>query len=136
MVRADFAGRASALVGTRFRPQGRNLQRGVDCLGLILVVFEIPDAGIRRNYRLRGDHRSEITVHLQRHFRRIPARDVRPGDLLLLSVATDQLHFAITTQRGFVHADAKIGKVVETPGATRWPLAGAYRKRAAARRSA
>ena len=33
------------------------------------------------------------------------------------------------TDRGFVHAHAGIGRVVETPGEPEWPVIGTYRKR-------
>lgn len=40
-----------------------------------------------------------------------------------------QLHLAVRTKQGFVHAHAGIRRVVETPGEPQWPLLGAYRKR-------
>jgi len=128
----DYSLRARRLVGTRFRPQGRTVQTGVDCVGLVLATFEIADSAIRRNYRLRGNHRSEIVAHLSNHFRRVRSSELRSGDVFLLSVASDQFHLAVRTDSGFVHADAKVGRVVETPGHPKWPIAGAYRRRARA----
>ena len=43
--------------------------------------------------------------------------------------ADDQLHLGILTRQGFVHADACLRRVVETPGAPSWPVAGIYRLR-------
>ena len=128
----DYEARARALAGVRFRPQGRS-RDGIDCLGLMLQTYAIPEDAVRRDYRLRGDHLSEVERGLSAAFRKISRRDLRPGDALLLQVQLDQLHFAVFTHRGFVHADARIGRVVETPGWPRWPLIGMYRKRVRAR---
>jgi cell wall-associated NlpC family hydrolase len=124
----DFAERARALVGTPFRPQGRGAA-GVDCVGLALATFGIPVDAVRRNYRLRGDHADEIRAHLAREFRRVAIAQARPGDLMLMRVSDDQLHFGVRTADGFVHAHAGLRRVVETPGAPQWPVLGVYRKR-------
>lgn len=123
----DYSERARALVGTRFRPQGRS-NEGLDCVGLVLAAFGLPSDKVRRNYRLSGDHRAELEKGLLQHFHAVGAKDVRPGDVLLLQVACDQLHLAIRTSAGFVHAHARVGRVVETPGAPEWPLLAAYRR--------
>jgi len=124
----DYVERARALVGVPFKPQGRDPELGLDCVGLTLEVFGIRGADIRRSYRLRGNRQDEIEGGLTGSFRRVSAR--RPGDLVLLAVAADQLHFAVLTNRGFVHADARLRRVVETPGEPRWPVIGIFRKRA------
>ncbi|HEX6603814.1 MAG TPA: peptidoglycan endopeptidase [Sphingomicrobium sp.] len=126
--------RARALLGTRFRPQGRDSDHGLDCVGLLLCAFDIDTAAVRRNYRLRGDHKAELEAELERHFRRVRDADLRPGDVMLMAVTNDQLHLGIRTEIGCVHADAGIGRVVETAGEPRWPVIAVYRKRRAARR--
>jgi len=123
------ASRALALVGTRFRPQGRSAEHGLDCVGLLLCAFDLPPDTVRSDYRLRGAYREEIEQALHAGFRRIPNRWRRAGDVLLLAVAQDQLHLAIASEAGFVHADARLGRVVETRGEPRWPLLGVYRRR-------
>lgn len=128
-MKIDHAGRARALVGARFRPQGRAPATGLDCVGLVLCVFGLPENQVRRDYRLRGDHRRELLQELGLMFRRIPVRQRRPGDVLLFQVARDQFHLAVGTDEGFVHADAHRGKVVETPGVAPWPLIAAFRRR-------
>ena len=122
----DFAGRARALVGMPFRLQGRSTQ-GLDCVGVAAEVFGL--AGVRRNYRMRGDHADEIRAFLGRDFRRVPATRIRRGDLMLMRLAHDQLHLAVKTDAGFVHAHAGLRRVVETPGMPGWPLIGVYRRR-------
>jgi murein DD-endopeptidase / murein LD-carboxypeptidase len=124
------AERARKLVGTRFRAQGRDPKTGLDCAGLAIAAFRLQTAQFRRDYRLRGDHRHELESVLERDFRRVPRTQCRAGDLLMLAVAADQLHLAIKTGAGFVHADAKHGKVVETPGEPRWKTVAVYRRRA------
>jgi len=49
--------------------------------------------------------------------------------LLLMAVAADQVHLGLLTPGGFVHADARLRKVVETPGEPGWPVVGVYRRR-------
>lgn len=128
MKRVDYAARARALVGTRFRPQGRNVD-GLDCIGLALEVYRTPAAEVRCDYQLRGDHEHEVHACLAKYFRKVGPAASRPGDLLLIKVAADQLHLAISTQEGFVHAHASLRRVVETPGMPEWPVIGVYRKR-------
>lgn len=130
----DYAERARALVGTRFRPQGRVPELGLDCVGLALCAYKLPGDLVRRDYRLRGDYRAEMMGEIGRVFRRIPAKLLRTGDLVVLHVARDQLHLGILTTGGFVHADARLGKVVETPGTPPWPIIAAFRRRARAAR--
>lgn len=48
------------------------------------------------------------------------------GDLVVCSVSAEQLHLAVCCGGSFVHADAGIGAVVETPGSPPWPVIGAY----------
>ena len=125
----EDASRARALVGVPFRAQGRDAARGLDCVGLALAACGLPVDAARANYRLRGDHRAEVKLGLLRYFRRVSRRQGRVGDLLLLAVASDQIHLAIRTASGFVHADARLRKVVQTPGVPEWPILGIYRKR-------
>ena len=124
-----FAERARALVGTRFRPQGRRPEYGLDCIGLILCVFGVPETEGRRDYRLRGDHLRELRAALAKPFRRIARTQRRSGDILLLQVAPDQFHLGIATPNGLVHADARLGMVVETPGLPAWPITAVFRAR-------
>ena len=129
------AERARKLVGARFRPQGREPATGLDCAGLAIAAFALPGDQFRRDYRLRGDHRRELERVLGRDFRRVWRPQCRPGDLMVLRVRSDQLHLAIRTDAGFVHADARLGKVVETPGAPQWKTIAVYRRRARNKRA-
>jgi murein DD-endopeptidase / murein LD-carboxypeptidase len=123
------AKRALALLGVPFRPQGRDPAIGLDCAGLCLNAYSLPERLGRCDYRLRGHHATEVIAALAGRFGRISPRQKRPGDLLLLSVAEDQLHLAICTEQGFVHADARQRRVVHTPGEPDWAIIGVYRRR-------
>ena len=116
----DYAERARALVGTRFRLQGRGIG-GLDCVGLVTATFGIEPSDVRRNYSLRGIDRAELEAELSARFRRVPSRSIMSGDVLLMSLDTDRFHLGIRTETGFVHAHAGIGRVVETPGFPEWP---------------
>jgi cell wall-associated NlpC family hydrolase len=126
---AIHAARALALAGTPFRPQGRRPEHGLDCIGLCLNVYDLPLALARDDYRLSGDHRGEVEAAIRSRFRRLGQAAASPGDLLLMLPADDQLHLGILTRHGFVHADARLRRVVEAPGAPSWPIAGIYRFR-------
>lgn len=130
-----IVGRARSLVGTRFRPQGREPATGLDCVGLLLCVFDLPDGEVRHDYRLRGFYRRELETELFRFFRRVSATERRCGDVLLCAVAPNQMHLAINCGVSFVHADARLRKVVETPGGPGWPVLANFRRRTIKRRS-
>ena len=125
---AKDAVRALALAGVPFRPQGRD-RAGMDCVGMCLATYRIPAEQVRCDYRIRGDHRREVMASLAKWFWRVGKLDARAGDLMLLSVASDQLHLAVRTENGFVHADAGLRRVVHTPGDPPWPVIGVYRRR-------
>ena len=120
--------RARALVGTRFRPQGRMPGVGLDCVGTVVAATGRDPAKVRRDYRLRGgavaDMESELVLA---GFVPVARSWARPGDILILSAGGAQLHMAILTERGYVHADAGLGLVVERPGDPPWPVLGVWR---------
>lgn len=125
----DYAERARALAGTRFRPQGRG-EEGLDCIGVILSTFGIDHELVRRDYKLKAEHNlAALRSALQQHFRRVPRTQLRSGDVMLLLAGKQQPHLAVCTGYGFVHAHAGVGRVVETPGDPEWPLLGVFRRR-------
>jgi lipoprotein Spr len=124
--RQAIAARARALVGVRFRPQGRNAETGLDCVGLALLALALDRAP--GGYAMRGGSLAALETALSNWgLRRIRKAEV--GDLLVLRAAPEQLHLAITTEAGFVHAHAGLRRVVETPGQPEWPLVGIWRLR-------
>ena len=122
--------RAMALVGAPFRPQGRCPGQGLDCVGLCLVAYDLPLALARTDYRLRGSgHQGEIERAILPQFRRVGPAQRKAGDMLLMLPAANQAHLGILTPRGFVHADARLRRVVEVPGEPHWPVAATFRLR-------
>jgi len=123
----EIVARARGLVGCRYRAQGRDPQLGLDCVGVVCCAFGIPVGDVVRDYRLRSADVRAAVKSIERHF--ISIDEGAAGDLLLMSPARDHLHLAVLTDRGFIHADAGVRRVVETPGAPAWPIVGQYRHR-------
>ena len=121
------AAAALALVGARFRLHGRDAAGGLDCIGVIAAalraagwVGEVPSG-----YALRGGDAAAVAARFDAALSRGDGRAA--GDVLLMRVGPGQLHGAVRTAAGFVHADAGLMRVVERPGAPAWPLIGAWR---------
>ncbi len=121
----EIVAAARGCVGARFRLHGRSIAGGLDCVGVVARAYRLvaPPAG----YALRGGDPDRIVAAIvAQGFRGTPV--AHPGALLLLAAGPFQHHLAVTTERGFVHADAGLRRVVETPGAPRWPVIGRWRK--------
>jgi cell wall-associated NlpC family hydrolase len=120
----EIVARARARVGVRFRPQGRSPESGLDCIGL---VAEALGAGaVRADYPLRGGSAGRLEAGLQAAgLRRVFAS--RPGDVLVMRAGPEQLHLALLTSNGLVHADAGLRQVVERLGPLPWPVLSIWR---------
>lgn len=115
---------ARALIGVRFRAQGRDPAFGLDCVGLAAAALRAGGyAGpVPERYALRtGDARGFAVAGLA------AVDGTAPGDLLLLRPGPGQLHLAIRSADGIIHADAGLRRVVERPGAVPWPVVAAWR---------
>lgn len=118
---------ARAALGTPFRLHGREVAQGLDCLGLALLALRAdgyvgPEPS---GYALRcGDAVRVVAAIEAAGLRR--ADLPKPGDLLLLGLSAAQLHFAIATEAGMIHADARLRRVVERPEIP-WPVIGRWR---------
>ena len=120
---AGVLARARAAIGAPFRPQGRTVAEGLDCVGLAaLALGRAPPQG----YRLRTGDPARVMAGLEAAGLRAVA-DARPGDLLLCRSGPGQLHLAIRSEGGIVHADAIARRVVERPGPVPWPVLGCWR---------
>jgi cell wall-associated NlpC family hydrolase len=118
---------ARGAVGAPFRPQGRDPAHGLDCLGLAALAVRAGgyDGEVPRGYRLRGGDPAVVGAALEAAgFAR---SNGEAGDLLLFASGPGQLHFAIATPSGVIHADAMQRRVVERPGPAPWPLLSAWR---------
>ena len=126
---AEIVAAARALVGVPCRLHGRGMG-GLDCVGVAALALgcEAPCA-----YGLRSGDVARAETGLR-------AAGMRPvvdetagetgggaGDLALVRPGPLQLHLMIGTGDGFVHAHAGLGRVVETPGPSPWPVIGWWR---------
>ena len=117
------AERARGAVGTRYRLHGRGGD-GLDCVGLAGLAYDVP---VPTGYRLRsGDLGAVERFALAAGLVRVG--DARAGDLIAMASGPGQLHLGITTDTGFVHADASLRRVVERPGAPPWPMLARWRR--------
>ena len=119
--------RARDCLGARFKPQGRKIHLGLDCVGVAAIAFARDVPG---DYPLRGGKPEAIAAMIEAAGLRPIARDAAgAGDLLLIAASYSQLHLAVLTDVGFVHADAGLRRVVETPGRPRDAILGAWEAR-------
>jgi hypothetical protein len=121
----EVAAAARALVGVRFRMQGRDPALGLDCVGV--AVAALGAAGV--SVAVRGDYplRSARWDRDDEPGGVVRCAGDAPGDVLLLRIDVTQLHVAVRTDAGIVHADAGLRRVVERPGALGWPIVAAWR---------
>lgn len=114
--------RARALVGVPFRLHGRSAA-GLDCVGLAALAT---GRAAHCAYGLRSGDVARAENWL-RAAGLVPVARGRPGDLALVRPGPLQLHLMIGTGAGFIHAHAGIGRVVEMPGVSPWPVIGWWR---------
>lgn len=120
--------RARSFVGCPFRPQGRDASTGFDCVGLVCAAHLIDAENVSHDYRLRGSCAVRLLEQLERFFWTVPVSDAGPGDVVLLQPRVDLIHLGILTDRGMIHADARLRKVIETPRISAWPILSAHRR--------
>ncbi len=124
----DIAARACALVGTRFRPQGRSAKDGLDCVGTVALSAGIPADRISRDYSLRGQRLAEIEHQLcDLGCRPVAGHVLQLGDVAVCRTGPAQYHMVVITPFGFVHADAALRRVVQRPYPIPWTLESAWR---------
>lgn len=124
MDRDAIVAAARGCVGVRFRPWGREPALGLDCVGLVAWATGVPAP---RDYALRGGDAARAGAMMERAgLRAIGSGE--PGDVLLIDEGMGQLHLAILTDDGFVHADARLRRIVETPGRPAGRILSSWRK--------
>lgn len=133
---ARIVAAARALVGVPFRLHGLDPATGVDCVGLVVLALEAGGGGAAvraaapRRYCRRGGRAAAWAARLAAAGLR-PAATARAGDVVLVWAGAAQFHLMLTTGTGaataHVHAHAGLGRVVEMPGASPWPVVGRWR---------
>ena len=116
---------ARALIGARFRPQGRS-PAGLDCVGLVAAALGAE--GVPRDYALRGGSPARLDEELAKAGLG-RADSARAGDVLVMKAGAAQLHLGIFTGAGLIHGDVGLRRVVERPGAIPWPILSIWRRR-------
>lgn len=120
----EIVARARALIGTRFRPQGRPAADGLDCIGL--AALAIGASEVPRDYALRGNPARRLAAGLETAGLSAAER-MAAGDVLAFAPGPAQLHLGIFTGTGLVHGDAGLRRVVERPLPFPWPVIGIWR---------
>lgn len=119
--------RARACVGARFRLQGRDPASGLDCVGVAARAFAVDPPPAR--YGLRGGAAAALMEAIgATGVRRVPRDEAAAGDLMLVEAGPHQFHLLVLTDTGFVHADARLRRVVEARGRPDWPVLAVWRK--------
>ncbi len=126
-----IADKAMSLCGARFCLHGRDVEQGLDCIGLAeqCLIAARFDCDVPNGYSIRGGSEQAIAAFMaEAGFERFaPESDLCEGDILLARPGPMQWHFLIRAGDGFVHAHAGLGKVVHCPGAAPWPIAAIFR---------
>lgn len=127
----DLVDAARCYVGTPFHHQGRLLNVGVDCAGLLIcsardagrdLLAEAKRAGFNDD-QLKRYGKDLKTDYLTRMLEVIaePIQDLRVGAVLLFRVKLSRSpHLGIRTHKGMIHAFDRVGEVVETGIDTWW----------------
>lgn len=119
---------ARAMVGVRFRAQGRDTATGLDCAGLVWAAYAAAGYALRApsDYPLRGWRRERIEAALAAAGF-CPVHDRRAGDVALIALPAEQFHPALMGPVSFVHAHAGLRRVVETPFEAALPVPAGWR---------
>lgn len=122
--------RARLALGARFKPQGRNIEEGLDCVGLAALAFGAAEADVPRDYPLRGVPAGGLEQLLARHgLARAGGEALRAGDLAVFEPGPGQVHLAIVVGTTLIHADMRLRRIVERPLPAPWPLTALWRQR-------
>ena len=120
----EIVARARALLGTRFRPQGRSASDGLDCIGLVALAIDARH--VPCDYILRGGSVRRLAEELAAAGLR-PVSRMAAGDVLVLAPGPGQLHLGLFSGAGLIHGDAGLRRVVERPLPLPWPILGIWR---------
>ena len=131
--RTEVVARARALVGARFRLQGRSVETGLDCVGVAMMATGSSERDVRRDYCLRSNDADAANDNFDLSgFIRIDPAAAGPGDILVVRPGPAALHVLVLSEDGYVHADMRLRRVVEVPGKVPWPAISAWRHPAVA----
>jgi murein DD-endopeptidase / murein LD-carboxypeptidase len=110
-----------SLLDVPFRLHGRDPAYGLDCVGLVALATGV---SAPTGYSLRNTVTDWCASILDRDFFVTMRPDV--GDVVLLQAGPANLHLGVWMGESLIHADARIGRVVETPFPLPWPILGIW----------
>lgn len=119
------------LVGTAFCLNGRSANDGVDCIGLAWLAMracgielDVPSGYALRN---RDDRRWRHFFERSGFSELTHAAASCAGDFWLVKPAAFQAHLLVHGGTCFIHADAGLRSVVQTPWPCLWPVLSIWR---------
>jgi cell wall-associated NlpC family hydrolase len=119
----DIIDSARSMIGTPFHHQGRMPNVALDCAGVIVKTFSA--VGVEcydeQNYASPPeDGTLARIIDRQSAFVKIPAHEVKEGDVILLMMFGAPNHLAIHAGENMIHSYEAIGKVCEQRLSDRW----------------
>lgn len=135
-MRLDNAARL--FLDTPFRHQGRTLEVGIDCIGLLVfaaMCCGLPQVDGDTTSYGRDPHDGQLEGHLSALFGpMLPADEMQPGDIAVVTYKRVIRHVGIIGAHPdggltLIHTNSKVGRVTEARIAAKWPrrIAGVYR---------
>lgn len=119
--RSDIIREAREWIGTPFIHQGRTKGVGCDCVGVLKVTAETLGITLEDiiNYGRFPDSEM-LKKHLNKVLIPISIDKAIPGDILLFKIMGNPQHLGLLTDKGILHTDSTIGRVVEHIFDTKW----------------
>jgi NlpC/P60 family putative phage cell wall peptidase len=114
--RTEIVALARECLGTPFRHQGRLPGVGMDCVGIVIYVWNaigLP-AYEKADYG-RNPNPSRMGSEIGKMLKRISIHQAGPGDIVYMAWGKFPQHLAILTEIGIIHSYQTAGKVVEHP---------------------
>lgn len=123
---------ARTYLGVPFKHLGRS-HAGIDCVGLVCVSARSALGAFADFIDYPPQPKTAMVYrHVRDRCDRIRADDAMEGDLVLIHRHGTSTHFGILTDRGVIHADSSLQKVVEHPLTSQyidWQVAAHFRFR-------
>jgi len=112
---------APSLLGVKFRANGRNPIRGLDCVGVLVVTCQL--AGVNcpdfNEYGMAGSH-DLLILQLHAHGFKKQTRNPRKGDVVTFK-GKDSGHVGIMeSETSMIHSRVELGEVRREPFAIKW----------------
>jgi len=120
---------AQAMVGVRFRVQGRDAAGGLDCVGLVAAAYAAAgrEVTVPSGYPLRGWQRERIERGLTAAGFAVATGSACVGDVALICLPAGQFHLGLYGRDRVIHAHAGLRCVVAVPLDEMWRGAQRFR---------